>query len=93
MYDFSRDAPRKAFFSSLELLDNSRLGQHESRVRAEAPVTESFKKEFEHAKKELGIDAAWEENLEKQTNARLEKFAAARVDLVNKLRAKEASLA
>lgn len=90
VYDFSRDAPRKAFFSTLELQDNSRLGQHEGRVKAEAPTTEGFRKEFEHAKKELGIDAAWEENFEKQAAARLEKFAAARVDLVNKLRAREA---
>lgn len=85
VHDFSHDAARKAFREKLEYADAAKLNQAEGRVKAAAGVTDSYKKELEAAKKVFGIDAAWEQNFEQQSDERLNKFEQARVQLYSKL--------
>lgn len=85
VFDFTRDAARKAHLTQLEMAEVSRVSRLESRLKA-APtpvVTDAVKKDVDL--KSFGLDLNVVQQWEEQAEKRRKEFEAARVQMVEKL--------
>jgi hypothetical protein len=85
LYDFTRDAARKANLTNIEMVEAQKVSRLESRLKA-APqlvLTDSVKKELDLPSFGLTVEAVHQ--WEAQADKRRKEFEAARVQLVEKL--------